>query len=124
MFDHPSHLSGLRFGAGEVDGGLCLEAAVNVIIKVCMYVCMYVCVNINIVCMYVCMYVYSCGNQASLKSVVESVRMWILSYDTYMQLQMDITFIKQVYICMYVCMYLYDIFKRAVAVQHDIVESL
>ena len=56
--------------------------------------------------MYVCMYVYGVSdapcfsNQASLKSVVESVRMWILSYDTYMQLQMDVTFIKQVYMYM------------------------
>ena len=34
----------------------------------------------------------TCGCQASLKSLLESVRVWILSYDTYMQLQMDITF--------------------------------
>ena len=38
-----------------------------------------------------------CCNQASLQSLLESIRVWILSYDTYMQLQMDITFIKQVY---------------------------
>ena len=34
VFDHPSQLSGLRFAAGEVDGGLCLETAVHVVIKV------------------------------------------------------------------------------------------
>ena len=34
VFDHPSQLSGLRFAAGDVDAGLCLETAVNVVIKV------------------------------------------------------------------------------------------
>ena len=37
------------------------------------------------------------GCRASLKSLLESVRVLIPSYDTYMQLQIDVTFIKQVY---------------------------
>ncbi len=39
----------------------------------------------------------TCGCEASFKLLLESVRVRILSYDTYMQLQMDVTFIKQVH---------------------------
>jgi len=66
IFDQSGFLVNMRRANSEDINGECLQTVVNVVLK------------------------------AGLKSVLESVRYWILSYETYIQLQADITLVKQV----------------------------